>query len=138
LTCAAKEKYTEAEAAHVMQRLLQALRVLHKNGIVHRDLKPENLVFSTEADDSDLKITDFGLSTLSDANGECMMDAYTGAMVGTPGYVAPEVITQRQYGPACDVWSLGVIMYILLAGYPPFHTYETKVPLCTCAVLVEM
>ena len=96
---------------------------LSGTGMVHRDLATRNiLVFAFDATNpaaTVVKITDFGLSTMR--VGERLHDAYKGAMVGSPGYVAPEVIMKREYSSACDVWGLGVILYILLAGYPPFY-----------------
>merc|ERR1719291_1678024 len=86
--------------------------------IVHRDLKPENFLFLTKEDDSPIKIIDFGLSRFDD------VDVMT-TKVGTPYYVAPEVL-KREYTKACDIWSIGVITYILLCGYPPFYGENDK------------
>ncbi|XP_018430383.1 PREDICTED: calcium/calmodulin-dependent protein kinase type 1B [Nanorana parkeri] len=99
--------YTEKDASQLVRQILDALQYLHNMGIVHRDLKvpwPQN----------ELKLGDFGLSKIED--GGMMATA-----CGTPGYVAPELLEQKPYGKAVDVWALGVISYILLCGYPPFY-----------------
>ncbi|CAK9109303.1 Calcium and calcium/calmodulin-dependent serine/threonine-protein kinase (OsCCaMK) [Durusdinium trenchii] len=108
--------YTEADAKDVIRKLAKTLDSLHRIGIVHRDLKPENLIYSSAAEDAEIKITDFGLALDMEFPDK---DVYRSHVVGTVGYFAPEVMNLR-YGPACDVWSLGVITYILLVGYPPF------------------
>lgn len=110
-----KEKYTEGEAAQVVVTLAKALKYCHGLGVVHRDLKPENLLYATSAEDSEIKIADFGLAKL--LNGESMMQT----ACGTPGYVAPEILEGKVYDEAVDIWSLGVIAYILLCGFPPFY-----------------
>ncbi|KYO43982.1 hypothetical protein Y1Q_0003339 [Alligator mississippiensis] len=84
-------------------------------GIVHRDLKPENLLYYSLDEDSKIMISDFGLSKI-EGSGSVMSTA-----CGTPGYVAPEVLAQKPYSKAVDCWSIGVIAYILLCGYPPFY-----------------
>ncbi|XP_070558242.1 calcium/calmodulin-dependent protein kinase type 1D-like [Ptychodera flava] len=111
-----KGSYTEKDAADIILQILEAVKYLHSVGIVHRDLKPENLLFYSPEEDSKIMISDFGLSkTLDDAGTDDMSTA-----CGTPGYVAPEVLAQQPYGKAVDLWSIGVISYILLCGYPPF------------------
>lgn len=89
---------------------------MHIKGIVHRDLKPENILFDSNEENCEIKIIDFGLSNKFDPN----MQENLSTMVGTPMYVSPQVL-KGKYTQACDVWSLGVIMYILLCGYPPFY-----------------
>ncbi|KAM5146622.1 calcium/calmodulin-dependent protein kinase type 1B [Mantella aurantiaca] len=106
--------YTEKDASQLIQQVLDAVQYLHNMGIVHRDLKPENLLYATPFEDSKIMISDFGLSKIED--GGMMATA-----CGTPGYVAPELLEQKPYGKAVDVWALGVISYILLCGYPPFY-----------------
>ncbi|XP_063811401.1 calcium/calmodulin-dependent protein kinase type 1G [Pseudophryne corroboree] len=106
--------YTEKDASNVILQVLSAVKYLHDNGIVHRDLKPENLLYLTPDENAKIMITDFGLSKMEE----------TGIMstaCGTPGYVAPEVLAQKPYSKAVDCWSIGVITYILLCGYPPFY-----------------
>jgi len=110
-----KEKYSEEEARRVMEKLAEALVYCHSQGIVHRDLKPENLLYESEADDATIKIADFGLAKLV-SEADMMATA-----CGTPGYVAPEILCGTPYDEKCDMWSLGVILYILLCGFPPFY-----------------
>lgn len=107
--------YTEADAALIMKRVMRGVRSLHRANIIHRDLKPENLVFKTQAADSQIKITDFGLALI-----EGRQDIFENIVIGSPGYIAPEVITDKHYTAACDIWSMGCILYILLVGGPPF------------------
>jgi len=107
--------YSEADAATIMRKILDAIDYIHTvHNICHRDLKPENFLFMTQADDAELKIIDFGLSRFEDEQ------KYMTTRVGTPYYIAPEVLS-RMYDKSCDLWSCGVIMYILLCGYPPFY-----------------
>ncbi|CAL1591797.1 unnamed protein product [Knipowitschia caucasica] len=106
--------YSEQDAAHVIKQILEAVAYLHENGVVHRDLKPENLLYADLSLDAPLKIADFGLSKIID-------DQVTMKTVcGTPGYCAPEILRGNAYGPEVDMWSVGVILYILLCGFEPF------------------
>lgn len=107
--------FSEHDAAVLVRDILDAIKYCHDKGIVHRDLKPENFLFLTEADDAPVKIIDFGLSRHDDTDLGVMQ-----TKVGTPYYVAPEVL-KREYTNSCDIWSIGVITYILLCGYPPFY-----------------
>uniref|UniRef100_A0A3Q1CH15 non-specific serine/threonine protein kinase n=1 Tax=Amphiprion ocellaris TaxID=80972 RepID=A0A3Q1CH15_AMPOC len=107
--------YTERDASQLIHQILDAVKYLHDMGIVHRDLKPENLLYYSMDEDSKIMISDFGLSKIEGA-GSVMSTA-----CGTPGYVAPEVLAQKPYSKAVDCWSIGVISYILLCGYPPFY-----------------
>ncbi|XP_035530112.1 calcium/calmodulin-dependent protein kinase type 1D isoform X1 [Morone saxatilis] len=107
--------YTEKDASTLIRQVLDAVNYLHKMGIVHRDLKPENLLYYNPQDESKIMISDFGLSKM-EGSGDVMSTA-----CGTPGYVAPEVLAQKPYSKAVDCWSIGVIAYILLCGYPPFY-----------------
>ncbi|XP_015365965.1 PREDICTED: calcium/calmodulin-dependent protein kinase type 1 isoform X2 [Diuraphis noxia] len=109
-----KGSYTEKDAAHLIRQVLGAVDYMHEQGVVHRDLKPENLLYYSTDDDSKIMISDFGLSKIEDSG-------VMATACGTPGYVAPEVLAQKPYGKAVDVWSIGVISYILLCGYPPFY-----------------
>ena len=108
--------YSEANAALLLRQILLAIGYCHSLDppVCHRDLKPENFLFKTKADDSPIKIIDFGLSKYEEP-GEKLH-----TRVGTPYYIAPEVL-KRNYSLPCDMWSIGVITYILLCGYPPFY-----------------
>lgn len=106
--------YSEKDASCVIQQVLEAVLYLHQNSIVHRDLKPENILYYSQDENSKIMISDFGLSKMVD--NDIMSTA-----CGTPGYVAPEVLAQKPYSKAVDCWSIGVITYILLCGYPPFY-----------------
>ncbi|XP_065059096.1 MAP kinase-activated protein kinase 2-like [Rhopilema esculentum] len=107
--------FTEREAAAIVRMIALAVAHLHAMNIAHRDLKPENLLFARKADETLLKLTDFGFAkeTLSVS---LQTPCYT------PYYVAPEVLGPEKYDKSCDMWSLGVITYILLCGYPPFYS----------------
>lgn len=109
-----KGSYTEKDASDLIRQVLEAVDYMHQQGVVHRDLKPENLLYYSPDEDSKIMISDFGLSKMEDSG-------IMATACGTPGYVAPEVLAQKPYGKAVDVWSIGVISYILLCGYPPFY-----------------
>jgi len=112
--------YNEYEACKTVKVILETMDYLHGIGIVHRDLKPENLLLTSMEDNSDLKIADFGfakeIKDLKDQETIC----------GTPQYIAPEILLQEKYGTAVDIWSVGVITYVLLGGYAPFFDWDTK------------
>ena len=114
-------KILESEVVRIMKRVLSAVSYLHINGICHRDLKLENFIFSHKGSDAEIKIIDFGLSKRY--NPIQVSDLST--IVGTALYVAPEVL-QGKYDYRCDYWSLGVVMYTLLGGYPPFFGENNK------------
>ncbi|KAJ6952507.1 hypothetical protein NC653_041596 [Populus alba x Populus x berolinensis] len=109
----AKGHYSEKEAAKLTKNIIGVVEYCHCLGVMHRDLKPENFLFDKPGDDAKLKTTDFGLSVFYKP-GQYFYD-----VVGSPYYVAPEVLL-KHYGPQADVWSAGVILYILLSGVPPF------------------
>ncbi|TMW68026.1 hypothetical protein Poli38472_007698 [Pythium oligandrum] len=108
-----RKSYTEEDARALMVKLTSAIMYIHSRGIVHRDLKPENILLKTSAPGAELMIADFGFAR--SMRGEKRWTA-----CGTPGYVAPEVVRGEAYGSEVDCWSLGVILFILLCGYPPF------------------
>ena len=114
-----KTYYNENDARGVMYILMQTIAYLHHHRIVHRDLKPENLLLYAE-DDTSIKIADFGFAERTDG----FVSLKT--QCGTPGYVAPEILQGQPYGKAVDMWAIGVIMYVLLGGYPPFNHEDTK------------
>jgi len=118
----AKDHYSETEAASVFVQMIGAIEYIHSIGIVHRDIKPENVLYGSEAEDSPVKIADFGLGRIVQQQSE--MHAMR-TVCGTPIYVAPEVLLKQGYGMECDVWSAGVILYILLCGFPPFDQDES-------------
>eukprot|EP00730_Choanoeca_flexa_P018865 TRINITY_DN9196_c0_g1_i4.p1 TRINITY_DN9196_c0_g1~~TRINITY_DN9196_c0_g1_i4.p1 ORF type:complete len:492 (+),score=123.20 TRINITY_DN9196_c0_g1_i4:35-1477(+) len=106
--------YNEKDASECMRQIFSGLLACHKDNIIHRDLKPENLLLASRDKDAPVKITDFGLAVL-------MTDgpSYFG-FAGTPGYLSPEVIKRQAYDTQVDVFACGIILYILLCGYPPF------------------
>ncbi|XP_076880085.1 serine/threonine-protein kinase 33 isoform X2 [Brachyhypopomus gauderio] len=118
------KRFSEEETRHIISSLAEATVYLHKQDIVHRDLKLENILVKSDHQDDDddedtvnIKVTDFGLSVQKGGVGsENMLQA----TCGTPIYMAPEVIKGHEYSQQCDVWSIGVIMYMLLCGDPPF------------------
>eukprot|EP01103_Thecamoeba_quadrilineata_P015315 TRINITY_DN47_c0_g2_i1.p1 TRINITY_DN47_c0_g2~~TRINITY_DN47_c0_g2_i1.p1 ORF type:complete len:351 (+),score=79.01 TRINITY_DN47_c0_g2_i1:129-1181(+) len=109
-----KGQYSEAGASNIVRQIVSAVEYLHQNGIAHRDLKPENLLSAEVNGEEIIKIADFGFS--KNFGEEKLMTS-----CGSPGYVAPEVLTCESYDMSVDLWSIGVIIYILLCGYPPFY-----------------
>ncbi|KAJ6948563.1 calcium-dependent protein kinase 17 [Populus alba x Populus x berolinensis] len=109
----AKGHYTERAAASLLRTIVQIIHTCHSMGVIHRDLKPENFLLLNKQENSPLKATDFGLSVFY-KSGEVFKD-----IVGSAYYIAPEVL-KRRYGPEADVWSVGVMLFILLSGVPPF------------------
>jgi len=110
-----KGSYSEKEASELVRKIVSAVDYLHNLGIVHRDLKPENLLLKRADNDLEIAIADFGLSKI--VGQQMMMQT----ACGTPSYVAPEVLNASGYGKEVDMWSIGVITYILLCGFPPFY-----------------
>ncbi|KAK8472942.1 hypothetical protein PHAVU_001G003300 [Phaseolus vulgaris] len=116
----AKGHYSEREAATVARQIVNAVHVCHSMGVMHRDLRPENFLLATNTDDAPVKTTDFGLSVFIE-EGKVYKE-----IVGSAYYVAPEVL-KRSYGKEIDVWSAGIILYILLSGVPPFWAVTSSV-----------
>jgi len=112
--------YSEKDAAILVTKMVSAIDYLHEMGIVHRDLKPENLLLRDSNDLSEVKLADFGLSKI--VSQKIMMQT----ACGTPGYVAPEVLQAKGYDKEVDFWSIGVITYILLCGFPPFYNEKLQ------------
>jgi len=119
-----EQRIPESTGKYYFLQIALAVEYLHKLGIVHRDLKPENILLSNNKEDAIVKITDFGFSKLVDDN--TVLKTYC----GTPIYLAPEVIEARtqntNYTNACDIWSMAVILFVLLAGYHPFNHPSTR------------
>ncbi|XP_007562514.1 calcium/calmodulin-dependent protein kinase type II subunit gamma-like isoform X5 [Poecilia formosa] len=111
----AREYYSEADASHCISQILESVNHIHQHDIVHRDLKPENLLLASKMKGAAVKLADFGLAI--EVQGE--QQAWFG-FAGTPGYLSPEVLRKDPYGKPVDIWACGVILYILLVGYPPF------------------
>jgi calcium/calmodulin-dependent protein kinase (CaM kinase) II len=116
----AREFYSEFDASYCMRQVLDSVSFCHKRNIIHRDLKPENLLLASREKNAAVKLADFGLAL------EVGSDPSWLGFAGTPGYLSPEVISREPYGPPIDVWACGVILYILLVGYPPFWDEDQK------------
>jgi calcium/calmodulin-dependent protein kinase I len=113
--------YSEKTSAQIISKVVEAIQYLHEKGVIHRDLKPENLLYASPDDDSDIRITDFGLAKIYKG------DVVVKTACGSPNYVAPEVLLNRAEGYTCgvDMWSIGVILYVLLCGFCPFYDENT-------------
>jgi len=115
-----KKSYSEKETRDICRILIGTIGYCHAHHFAHRDLKPENLLLMSNHSDSDIKIADFGFAK------RVISEACLKTKCGTPYYVAPEVLSGVLYGTKVDMWSLGVITYILLAGYPPFEDINLR------------
>jgi len=113
-----KTYYRVNDAKQCAINLLKAVAFLHERHVCHRDLKPENLLLKDSSSENEVKIADFGFSKRSTER--------MSTQCGTPGYVAPEILEYKDYGLAVDIWSAGVVLYTLLAGYPPFLENDQK------------
>ncbi|XP_060077943.1 peripheral plasma membrane protein CASK-like isoform X3 [Ylistrum balloti] len=116
--------YSEAVASHYMKQILEAMRYCHANGIIHRDLKPHCVLLASKENSAPVKLGGFGVATQLPESG-----LISGGRIGTPQYMAPEVVKREAYGKPVDAWGCGVMMFILLGGYPPFvgtkeHVFE--------------
>jgi len=116
-----EQNFNERDAAKVVRQITEALIYLHEKGIVHRDLKPENLLYATK-EKKNIKLMDFGLAKALDGDDEALT-----TRCGTLHYVAPEVLSKNPYSNACDYWSVGVVLYVLLCGYLPFYHEERAI-----------
>ena len=114
-----EKRLNEQESCSIIYKIASVLAHCHSKGIVHRDLKPENVLFDNKSNFKDIKVIDFGLGTLGKES------LFLHSVVGSPYYVAPEVL-EGTYTNECDVWSLGVMTYLFLSGYPPFHANSKK------------
>ncbi|KAG6009536.1 hypothetical protein E4U21_002172 [Claviceps maximensis] len=120
-------KFTEKDASQTIKQIMTAVDYLHDNDVVHRDLKPENLLYVTREVDSNLILADFGIAKTLDSKEETLK-----TMAGSFGYAAPEVMEQKGHGKPVDMWSMGVITYTLLCGYPPFRSENLRDLLREC------
>uniref|UniRef100_A0A671MBY2 calcium/calmodulin-dependent protein kinase n=1 Tax=Sinocyclocheilus anshuiensis TaxID=1608454 RepID=A0A671MBY2_9TELE len=128
----AREYYSEADASHCIHQILESVNHIHHHDIVHRDLKPENLLLASKCKNAAVKLADFGLAIEVQGDQQkkiqlfCIICLTSGIQMvfsgfaGTPGYLSPEVLRKEAYGKPVDIWACGVILYILLVGYPPF------------------
>lgn len=112
----AREYYSEKDASHCIQQVLDSVAYCHRSCVVHRDLKPENLLLASKTHGAKIKLADFGLAVETKEPKQLEWFGFA----GTPGYLSPEVVRREPYGEAVDMWACGVILYILLVGYPPF------------------
>lgn len=122
--------YSEHDAAEAVRQILSALQYLHAHGVVHRDLKPENLLYESEHEEAHLKLADFGLSKMLH-RGDFTMKT----LCGTVGYCAPEILLNKEYDASVDLWSLGVVTYIMLCGFEPF--WDDTGEMAVCRRIVE-
>eukprot|EP00300_Choanocystis_sp_HF-7_P024015 c25409_g1_i1.p1 GENE.c25409_g1_i1~~c25409_g1_i1.p1 ORF type:complete len:345 (+),score=90.54 c25409_g1_i1:46-1035(+) len=113
-----RDHYCEQDARIFCRQLLDAISYMHSRNVVHRDLKPENIIYANSENDSPFKITDFGFAEIIKRGKKLT------ASCGTPEYVAPEILLGHRYNQTVDMWSFGVIVYILLCGYPPFFSED--------------
>ncbi|KAH9850654.1 Pkinase-domain-containing protein [Lenzites betulinus] len=116
-----KGKFTESDAVAVLKSILSGVKYLHDHDIVHRDLKPENILYRTHEEHSDIVIADFGIAKHLHTPEEQLH-----SLAGSFGYVAPEVLNKKGHGKAVDIWSTGIITYVMLCGYSPFRSDDVK------------
>ena len=116
------EHYTEKQASETFRPIVDAVRYCHTLGIVHRDLKPENLLYSSNEENAMIKVSDFGFAKFLIPKAQEQL--FTAC--GTPSYVAPEIIESKGYDSKVDCWSLGVILYVMLCGFPPFYADDNN------------
>ncbi|KAI0367501.1 Pkinase-domain-containing protein [Pilatotrama ljubarskyi] len=114
-------KFTESDAVAVIKSVLSGVKYLHDHDIVHRDLKPENILYRTQDEHSDIVIADFGIAKHLHTADEQLF-----SLAGSFGYVAPEVLGKKGHGKAVDIWSIGIITYVMLCGYSPFRSDDVK------------
>lgn len=117
-------KYPDSSCASIMKGIISAVSYIHSKGIVHRDLKPENILIQNPNDPNSIKVIDFGLSAKFDQNSLSLLDARCGTLI----FMAPEIIQKHEYSKSVDIWSIGIIMYILISGgdHPLYNDTDTK------------
>lgn len=113
-----REFYSEGDARQLLKQIASALHYIHQREVIHRDVKPENLILADLSFNSHVKLVDFGFATTS----QQVRDHPSSYLCGTRGYIAPEVLKDRKYSNKSDVWSLGVVFYIMISGLMPFRT----------------
>ena len=111
--------YSEAVASHYMRQILEAIRYCHKNNIIHRDIKPHCILLSSKENSAPIKLGGFGISIEMPQynSGNALI---TSGRIGTPNYMSPEVVQRLPYSKPVDLWSCGVVLFVLLSGYLPF------------------
>mmetsp|Transcript_17987 Transcript_17987/g.12924 ORF Transcript_17987/g.12924 Transcript_17987/m.12924 type:complete len:133 (+) Transcript_17987:301-699(+) len=114
-----KENYSEKEASETIRPIVDCIKYCHDIGLIHRDLKPENLLYETTEEKSIIKVSDFGVARF--VNNELATTA-----CGTPSYLAPEMTMGGGYGKEVDMWSIGIVIYIMLCGFPPFYSENNQ------------
>jgi len=122
--------YSEKDAVEIALQLAKAVQHMHSRGVVHRDLKPENILYETKDPQSAIKLTDFGLSKYLHGNNgrRTMLSA-----CGTPNFVAPEIVLKKPYNEKVDIWSIGIILYVILSGHLPFYSKDLQTLLAKIA-----
>lgn len=113
-----REFYSEGDARKLLRQIASALHYIHQREVIHRDIKPENLILADVSFNSPVKLVDFGFSTTQ----RQVVENPSAYLCGTRGYIAPEVLRDRKYSTKSDIWSLGVVFYIMLSGLMPFRT----------------
>lgn len=116
-----REYYRESDARRVMYQITMALHYMHERMVIHRDIKPENIILADRSLESPVKLVDFGFAVVESETTR----QPSKQLVGSPGYFAPEVLRERSYSTKCDIWSLGVVFYIILSGLMPFSTEQS-------------
>lgn len=116
----AKGYYSELSASAAIKQIVTAVEYLHQQGYIHRDIKPANLVFQSDDEFSPIKLTDFSLAASIDKTINGSINGVMATPCGTPTYVSPEILKRENYDESVDIWSIGVVLYIVLCGYPPF------------------
>lgn len=135
-TICKRKNYTENDARRIMTQIISAVQYLHSRKVIHRDLKPENLILVNKDFYSEIKIVDFGYAyVLSEKDSS---DAQNNYSCGTPGYMSPEILLSQKYSTAGDIWSLGVILYIIISGTMPFNYRQKDIIIVSCYFKIQV